>query len=305
MVCMEILNIILTILYFIELLLRPLVNTDCITKLLFDFIAYGNSNQLMFFSYEAGLLLAMLAYSRNDVKLICKETPLKIRQPSSTQCEALRNFLVMSIPAIMVFAGWRYTSALLPFIGQKFPLIWKVRLIVPHIIMFTVAITMLYYDRKENTDKQMTRRDAAMIGVSQLLGLIPGVYRLDISFITMRSLGFSRVASFRNFILLSIPFQICTCIESATMAWPRVIYLEHIDMLWAGVGGVMVFGADLAFLNFTNWFLKKFTLLALALYRMVIIACFFLYMYNMHQETIKPTSPTIIVEKTKTAEKIR
>lgn len=276
---MEILGIILTVLSYIEVLLVSFVHTECITKLVFDCnICIGN-NPLMFPSFEIGLLLAMLVYSRNDVKLICKEALLKIRQPSSTQYETLRNFFAMSIPAIMVFMGRHSVSELLLVIGLKFPLIWKARLIAPYIATFVVAVMMLCYDRKENTDKQMTRRDAAIIGISQLLAFIPGVYRLDISFIAMRSLGFSRAASFRNFILLSIPFQICMCIESATMAWPYVTYLGHMDVLWAGVGGIAILVASLGIMNFADWFLRKFTLLIFALYRMLMVVSFFVYSY--------------------------
>ncbi len=126
----------------------------------------------------------------------------------------------------------------------------------------------------------MTQKNALIIGFSQLLSLIPGVYRLDISFIAMRYLGFSRIDSFRNFVLLSIPLQICWCVGTATKAVQMVPhYVNDTEILWPIVIGVAVFGISLGILYFVNWFLKRFSLLALVLYRIFLVAYFFMYAY--------------------------
>ena len=283
---MIVFSIISTISSFIELLLRPWLHTNYAGMLFSDFKAYTNGHPLISLSFNVGLLLAMLVYSRKDIQLICKEALLKMRQPNSIRADMLKNFCIMSIPAIMVFAGRRYIFSLLP-------LEWRAFFAFPWAIIFVVAIIMLCCDLKENTDKQMTRKDAAIIGFSQLLALIPGTYRLDFSFIAMRALGFSRVASLQNFILLSIPFQVCVCIKAAVKCWPHMSHLAGVDVLWAIIGGVAVFGVDLTFLHFANWFLKKFTLLIFVLYRIVTVISFFVYAYPQ----VVKFAPTTTTEK--------
>ena len=232
---METLNILMVIMNVVQLALNPL-HIDCISRLLFNLNAYINKNQQMFLSFDVGLLAAMLVYCLEAIKQIYEEMITKVRQSNLSTSDTLVNFCVMSFPALIIFVGFRASNISLGSLLRS-----PHRVVMASIITGVVAVVMFFCDRRENAKKHMTRKDALIVGFSQLLSLIPGVYRLDISFIAMRYLGFSRIDSFRNFILLSIPLQIYWCIEHAIVVWNNVFYAEKIEIFWPAVSCVVTF----------------------------------------------------------------
>ena len=290
---METFSIITGLLGFVQLLLKPF-GIDFIEKSMFKFFEYCNGNQLIYLFFSIGLLAAMIVYYRNDIKLLCKDI-----HDNKSNFEQLKNFAFMTVPAIFVFGMFSIFN--LYHINIKLPALGLAPRILPNLILIVVAIAMFFCDRKENSEKKMTKKDAVIIGLAQLLSIIPGVARLDISFITMRYLGFSRVESFKNFVLLSIPLQIGSCIFQAISIVRFTLYWEDVDILKPVIGGIVIFAVSLALLHFINWFLKKFTLLAWALYRvfmnLMVIGYFFAYMHSDLNNVI-PAKESIAEAKT-------
>ena len=270
---METFVIITSVLGFVQLLLHQF-NIDFIEKSMFKFFDYCNGNQLIYLFFSIGLLAAMIVYYRNDIKLLCKDI-----RDNKLNSEQLKIFGFMTVPAILVF-GILSVFSFYRITFELPALSLAPRVLIPNLILIAIAVAMFFCDKKENSEKKITKKDAIVIGLAQLLSIIPGIVRLDISFITMRYLGFSRIDSFKNFVLLSLPLQIGSCIFQAIDIGKRTLYLE---ILWPLVGGVIIFAVSLALLHFINWFLKKFTLLAWVIYRIfmgsLVLIYFLTYVY--------------------------
>ena len=287
---METFLVITTLLGFIQIFLRPF-DIDFIEKSMFSFFEYCNNSQLIYLSFSVELLIAIIIYYRKDVKLLCEDALLSI-QNKKLSSENLKNFCFMTVPAIIIFGAlsvlrFFHTTLQLPSLGLTS------RIIIPNIFVITVAIILFFYDRKANNEKKMTEKDAKIIGLVQLLSIFPGIFRIDISFITMRYLGFSRLDSFRNFALLSLPLQIGSCIFQ-TINFGKIIFSEKkVDILWPLIGGVIIFFASFALLRFINWFLKKFTLQAWVIYRIfmssIAIIYFLIYVFPNLDNVVIPT----------------
>ena len=146
-----------------------------------------------------GTLIAVAGYFRKDLAKYIQDGLRMVFQrqrPSTPEGRLAWLLVVASIPAALfgaVFGNWVDEN-----LGK--PVIIGVSLMV-------FAVVLAWADRRpgERDFSQMSRRDAGLIGVAQVLALNPGTSRSGISISAARLLGFDRDSAVRFSFLLSIP----------------------------------------------------------------------------------------------------
>lgn len=146
-----------------------------------------------------GTLIAVAGYFRKDLAKYIQDGLRMVFQrqrPSTPEGRLAWLLVVASIPAALfgaIFGNWVDEN-----LGK--PVIIGVSL------MF-FALVLAWADRRhgERDFSQMSRRDAGLIGVAQVLALNPGTSRSGISISAARLLGFDRDSAVRFSFLLSIP----------------------------------------------------------------------------------------------------
>ena len=146
-----------------------------------------------------GTLIAVAGYFRKDLAKYIQDGLRMVFQrqrPSTPEGRLAWLLVVASIPAALfgaVFGNWVDEN-----LGK--PVIIGVSLMV-------FALVLAWADRRpgERDFSQMSRRDAGLIGVAQVLALNPGTSRSGISISAARLLGFDRDSAVRFSFLLSIP----------------------------------------------------------------------------------------------------
>jgi undecaprenyl-diphosphatase len=146
-----------------------------------------------------GTLIAVAGYFRKDLAKYIQDGLRMVFQrqrPSTPEGHLAWLLVVASIPAALfgaVFGNWVDEN-----LGK--PVIIGVSLMV-------FAVVLAWADRRtgERDFSQMSRRDAGLIGMAQVLALNPGTSRSGISISAARLLGFDRDSAVRFSFLLSIP----------------------------------------------------------------------------------------------------
>ncbi len=146
-----------------------------------------------------GTLIAVVGYFRHDLVTYIRDGLRMVFQrqrPSTPEGRLAWLLVVASIPAALfgaIFGNWVDEN-----LGK--PVIIGVSLMV-------FALVLAWADRRrgERDFSQMSRRDAGLIGMAQVLALNPGTSRSGISISAARLLGFDRDSAVRFSFLLSIP----------------------------------------------------------------------------------------------------
>ena len=150
------------------------------------YYAFSNQNLLIDICLHLGSLLAIIVYFRNDLINFVKN----------------RNFLIKiiigTIPIIPI--GYiLYKTGLINYLRNLEVIGW---------MSLIFGIFLFISDKMEVTkkiDKDFSNKSAVIIGLFQVLALIPGVSRSGITITSGRFLGFNRFDSAKISFFLSIP----------------------------------------------------------------------------------------------------
>ena len=150
------------------------------------YYAFSSQNLLIDICLHLGSLLAIIVYFRNDLINFVKN----------------RNFLIKiiigTIPIIPI--GYiLYKTGLINYLRNLEVIGW---------MSLIFGIFLFISDKMEvtkNIDKDFSNKSAVVIGLFQVLALIPGVSRSGITITSGRFLGFSRFDSAKISFFLSIP----------------------------------------------------------------------------------------------------
>lgn len=145
-----------------------------------------------------GSLLAVIIYFRREATAITADTMgrLFFRQEATANSQLGFAIAVATIP--IVLAGGIYTLSGIEFRG---PVIIAVASIL-------FGLLLWWADTKPRPHKgieQITLNDALIIGIFQILSIIPGTSRSGITMTAALMLGFTRTAASRFSFLLAIP----------------------------------------------------------------------------------------------------
>jgi undecaprenyl-diphosphatase len=149
------------------------------------------TNRLIDVAVHVGTLLSVLFYFRKDILMML----YGILKPKSDGFNLSLYIIIASVPVII--AGFALQMAQPSFLCLVEVMAWMT-LIFGIVLYFADKVD----DGKEL--KEMTWKSAFLIGLSQMLALIPGVSRSGITMISARFLGFSRVDAAKFSLLLSI-----------------------------------------------------------------------------------------------------
>jgi undecaprenyl-diphosphatase len=143
-----------------------------------------------------GSLFAVFVVFWKEFALVLKGALHIVACQSSDQKTYALSLLIASIPIIVVFG----------IVEAFFPLrINSLMFIASNSILFGVLLWLA--DRqsiKQPTDKQVSCKDALIVGFFQVFSIIPGASRLGTCLTGMRILGYDRITSFRFSVLMSI-----------------------------------------------------------------------------------------------------
>ena len=148
-------------------------------------------NRLMDVAVHVGTLLSVLFYFYKDIMLMIGG----VFKPQSEGFGLSKNIIIASLPVII--AGFIIQQFQFSFLCLLQTMAW----------MTLIFGIVLWWADKYQTGRnliEMRTAHAFIIGLSQILALIPGVSRSGITMTSARFLGFSRVEAAKFSLLLSI-----------------------------------------------------------------------------------------------------
>ena len=212
------------------------------------YYAFTNQSLLIDICLHLGSLIAIILYFRNDLFHFIKN----------------RNFL------IKILVG---TTPIIPvgYILYQTGLIEQLRNIEVIGWMSLIFGILLYIsDRSKVTkkiDTEFTNKSALLIGLFQVLALIPGVSRSGITITSGRMLGFNRFDSAKISFFLSIP-----TLAAASLLGTYNIYMEGSTELNFLAIIAVIFSFIFSYLTIALFFnfIKKFSLNIFIIYRIIL-----------------------------------
>ena len=204
-----------------------------------------------------GSLLAIIFYFRNELKEIINNKNL------------LFLMILGSLPVI-ILGAIIYKTGLINYFRNIEVIAWT-----------TLIFALLLYiaDKFENKKKietDLELKSILIIGVFQMLALIPGVSRSGIVITAGRFLNFSRYDSTKISFYLSIP-----AIAGASFLSLKSLVDKNIDLnLIVLVSILLSFIFSYLTIKYFLIFVKKFTLNTFVIYRIILSSILFLIIYN-------------------------
>ncbi|MDR1365501.1 MAG: undecaprenyl-diphosphate phosphatase [Holosporales bacterium] len=203
-----------------------------------------------------GSLFAVFVVFWKEVALILKGALHIVTRQASDQRTYALSLLVASIPTIVVFG----------IIEIFFPLrINSLLFIASNSILFGALLWLA--DRqpiKQPTDKQVSCKDALIVGFFQTFSIIPGASRLGTCLTGMRILGYDRITSFRFSVLMSIiPVAGAVFIKTLKVLF-SFVYLSLDEMM---LSCLVAFVLGMLTLKIVLAWLKNGSFLPFVLYR--------------------------------------
>jgi undecaprenyl-diphosphatase len=151
-----------------------------------EYFAFNNKNLIIDICLHLGSLLAITLYFRNELFDFLKNKKF------------LTKIFIATIPLVLVGYIF-YQTGLIENLRSLETIAWMTLLF---------GIVLYISDKKKITKKienNFTNKSAIIIGLFQVLALIPGVSRSGITITSGRMLGFSRYDSAKISFILSIP----------------------------------------------------------------------------------------------------
>ena len=145
-----------------------------------------------------GTLLAVMTYFRADaIRLVTGLTHVPRRRRTQEAREATQ--MIYATLPVLIAAALLLTSGVLDALRSAHVVAWA---------SIVFAVPLYLADRfapAEKTLAHMAARPALLMGVAQMLALIPGASRAGVTIMAGRALGFSREAAARYSMLMAMP----------------------------------------------------------------------------------------------------
>lgn len=219
---------------------------------------------------HVGTLFSVALYFRRDVADAVRGGFDLLRRTFSTpQARLTLNLGVACVPVFLI--GFFFNDCIEGLFRDP-------RLIAVTAIVFGVLLYLA--DRVGKTDgtvAQMTVAQAGLIGLAQVLALMPGVSRSGVTMTAARALGIGRAESARFSMLLSVPtigaagalgtLKLLTAAESQVLSVPLV-----------GTGVLLSFAGGVLAIGFLMKWLKNSSFAVFAAYR-IALGIFLFYIF--------------------------
>ena len=218
---------------------------------------FKSSSLLIDISLHLGSLFAIIVFFRKDL--------LDIRNN-----QKLLGLIIFGSVPLIIFGYIIYVTEIIHILRDIKIIAWTT-------LMFGIA---LYFADKRKFDKKITTnlnlKNILIIGLFQILALIPGVSRAGITITAARILRFNRFDSSKISFLLSIPALIGASILSI-----KDLVIQNIEFNY-----LVFFAITFSFLfsyftvKFFLDYINKFSLNVFVVYRILIASILFLIIYN-------------------------
>ena len=203
-----------------------------------------------------GSLLAIIFYFRNELKEIVNNKNLFF-------------LMVLGSLPLIILGAIIYKTGLINYFRNIEVIAWT-----------TLIFALLLYiadkfENKKKIESDLQLKPILIIGLFQILALIPGVSRSGIVITAGRFLNFSRYDSTKISFYLSIP-----AISGASFLSLRSLVDKNIDLnLIVLVSILLSFIFSYLTIKYFLIFIKKFTLNTFVIYRIILSAILFLIIY--------------------------
>lgn len=163
-----------------------------------------------------------------------------------------------------------------------------------HLYNFTtVAITLIIYgilfivieifnkkrEFKINNLKQMTWKYALIIGVIQLLALIPGTSRSGVTILGAMLLGLNRESSAEFSFFLSIPIMFGASLLKVVKYFADGLTISGTQFAFLGVGCIIAFLVSIIVIKFLLKYIKGHDFKAFGIYRIILGIILIIYIF--------------------------
>ncbi len=216
--------------------------------LISEYFSFSNQKLSIDVAMHIGSFFAVIVFFRKDIVIFIENRDLMFK------------FIVASIPVLVV-----------GFVLVKLNLIEYLRSI--EIIGWTTIIfgILLYLSDKNNKKNTITNhfnlKNAFLVGMMQILSLIPGVSRSGIAITGARFLGFKRYDSAKISFLLSIP----TLAVISIYGMIKIVETDDVSFSIIMFSSIF-FSFIFSYLTIKYFlkFMKKFTLKIFVIYRIIL-----------------------------------
>ena len=218
---------------------------------------FKSSSLLIDISLHLGSLFAIIVFFRKDL--------LDIRNN-----QKLLGLIIFGSVPLIIFGYIIYVTEIIHILRDIKIIAWTT-------LIFGIA---LYFADKSKFDKKITTnlnlKNILIIGLFQILALIPGVSRAGITITAARILRFNRFDSSKISFLLSIPALVGASILSI-----KDLVIQNIEFNY-----LVFFAITFSFLfsyftvKFFLDYINKFSLNVFVVYRILIASILFLIIYN-------------------------
>ena len=224
--------------------------------LISEIYKFKSQSLLVDVGLHLGSLLAIIFYFRNELKEIINNKNLFF-------------LMVLGSLPLIILGAIIYKTGLINYFRNIEVIAWT-----------TLIFALLLYiadkfENKKKIESDLQLKSILIIGLFQILALIPGVSRSGIVITAGRFLNFSRYDSAKISFYLSIP-----AISGASFLSLRSLVDKNIDLnLIVLVSILLSFIFSYLTIKYFLIFIKKFTLNTFVIYRIILSAILFLIIY--------------------------
>ena len=226
--------------------------------LISKYFYFNNSNLTLDVSMHLGSLLAIIFYFKEILKNFINNIVL------------LKKIIITSIPVLL--AGFIMMKLDYTEIFRNYKIIgWST-------LIFGLLLLLSDFKKTNQSLKSnFTYKNALLIGLFQILSLIPGVSRAGITITVSRFLNFNRIDSAKISFLSSIP--VLGIISSYNLQ--KIISQDSFEVTITNLIAVILsFFFSLITIKFFLIYLKKFSLFIFVIYRVILGIAILIYVYN-------------------------
>ncbi len=220
-----------------------------------------DQGQVIDVAVHVGTLGAVVLYFWSDVRRAIAGVPKVLRRQIDDQDAWLALCLIVAtIPVVLAGLVFKLTG--LDDMLRSVAVVGWMTLIF--------GIVLYWADQTgshEKTADQWTIKDAAIMGLAQVLALVPGTSRSGITITAARRLGFARTDAARLAMLMSVP----TILASGVLLGAEVAFtMDGAAAKDAAIAAVFAFGMALAALAIMMRLLRTVSFTPYVIYRVVL-----------------------------------
>jgi len=232
---------------------------------------FQDQGQLIDVAVHVGTLGAVVLYFWQDVKLGLGGLPRLLTGRTDTQGARLAlGLIIATIPVVLAGAVLHYTG-LSTQMRNVTVIGWT---------MLIFGVVLYLADQKGGTEKQTSdwsRKDALIMGLWQVISLIPGTSRSGITITGARHLGYNRQDAARLSMLMSIP----TIVASGVLLGTEAVVNADAAALWdSAIAAGLAFVCALVALTAMMRLLGRISFTPYVIYRAILGVVLLAYAYS-------------------------